>query len=114
MSRPIVNRKKCLGDVAAVYNPENVNNVFPLQIFPEGSIHLSGERELPPLISCREPNSMGQISLIVAESIFLRFLPKRKGSPVVFWQLLGIFRDPKFPNSCQTRFPRFWGLKGGN
>ena len=47
MSRPIVNRKNCLGDVAAVYNPENVNNFFPLQIFPEGSIHLSGERELP-------------------------------------------------------------------
>ena len=34
MSRPIVNRKNCLGDVAAVYNPENVNNFFPLQIFP--------------------------------------------------------------------------------
>ena len=46
MSRPIVNRKNCLGDVAAVYNPENVNNFFPLQIFPEGSIHLPGERDL--------------------------------------------------------------------
>ena len=47
-----------------------------------------------PLISCRKLNSMDQISLIVAESIFLRFSPKRKGSPLL---VLATIRD--FPGS---------------
>ena len=46
MSRPIVNRKNCLGDAATVYNTENDLNYFSSQIFPEASIHLPGEREV--------------------------------------------------------------------
>ena len=53
MSRPIVNRKNCLGDAAMVYNTENDLNYFSSQIFPEASIHLPGERELPPVFSSR-------------------------------------------------------------
>ena len=46
MSVPELYGKNCLGDVATVYNPEKDFGFFSLQIFPEASIHLPGEREL--------------------------------------------------------------------
>ena len=46
MSLPTANRKKCLGDVAMVYNLENIISKISFQIFPRAQPHLPGEREL--------------------------------------------------------------------
>ena len=46
MSRPIVNRKNCLDDVAKVFNPEKYFDFFFVSKISENRFHLPGERDL--------------------------------------------------------------------